>query len=76
MSLPRLVFQRRTELDFPADVARIVEVCLQKGYAISETDAFGVWQEESDSMCAGWLSLPTSDDELFECVMARCRVEA
>lgn len=51
------------------DIQRIVSVCAQKGYQISEQDAMIAWERYSDMFCAGWLFLPKEDEHLFNDIM-------
>ena len=50
---------------YTSDISRIVKIFADRGYEISETDAVLAWEQFSDSMAAGWMSLG-SDDEVFE----------
>lgn len=54
----------------PADVARIRQVALAHGVTLDEEQAESVWDDYSDSMAAGWLCLPDSDDDLWSTVSA------
>lgn len=54
----------------PADVARIRQVALVHGVTLDEEQAESVWDDYSDSMAAGWLALPDSDDDLWSTVSA------
>jgi hypothetical protein len=56
-----------------ADVKRIVLVCADRGYAISEADAHHAWEEHSDNYAASWLVLD-DDQEVFDAVMGQCEV--
>jgi len=58
-------YHRRDYLD---DIARIQRVVQEKGYDCYDDLAQRLWEVYSDSMSAGWLGLPDSDEELFECV--------
>lgn len=50
--------------EYKNDIDRIVKIFADRGYEISYSDAVHAWEEYSDSMCAGWMSLGT-DDEVF-----------
>lgn len=54
-----------SHFEYTNDIDRIVKIFADRGYEISYTDAVHAWEEFSDSMCAGWMSLG-SDDEVFE----------
>lgn len=62
------------DFSYPADVERIVAICASKGIHISPTDAHEAWDRYSNSVCAGWIILPVSDEDIFEIVSARCKV--
>jgi hypothetical protein len=51
--------------EYTNDISRIVKIFADRGYEISHTDACRAWEQFSDSMAAGWMSLG-SDDEVFE----------
>lgn len=51
---------------FPEDVERIVQVCRDRGFEIDPTTAEQAWLQYSDSMCAGWLTLPDDDNHVFD----------
>lgn len=48
------------------DVERIIAVLSQRGYEVSFAQAFDAWSGYSESMSAGWLSLPEDDKLLFD----------
>jgi hypothetical protein len=49
-----------------ADIERLVKVSREKGYELSEADAYYVWQRHSESMAATWMFLGSyNDDELW-----------
>ena len=50
--------------EYSNDIDRIVKVFADRDYDISHTDAIRAWEEYSDSMCAGWMSLG-NDDQVF-----------
>lgn len=52
-------------IDYPKDCLRIQKVCLQKGYYGDVTECEDIWQEYSTELCAGWLFLPKTDEELW-----------
>ena len=47
------------------DVKRIQQVLLDNNYSSLLKDCAELWENYSDSMCAGWVSLPDYDYELF-----------
>lgn len=55
---------------YPADVDRIRQVALRHGVTLDAEQAESVWDDYSDSMAAGWLGLPDSDDDLWSTVSA------
>jgi hypothetical protein len=52
-------------VEYKNDIDRIVKIFADRGYEISHSDAVRAWEEFSDSMCAGWMSLG-NDDEVFQ----------
>jgi len=56
------------------DVDRIIKICNERGYYISDTDARAAWVEYSDSWCACWMSLGDDDDVIFNNVREYCIV--
>lgn len=60
----KLKLKHNPHLDSP-DVDRIVSVLSNKGFGASRPEAVWLWEQFSESMCAGWLGLPEDDDELF-----------
>jgi hypothetical protein len=42
-----------------------VKIFADRGYEISATDAVKAWEQFSENMAAGWMSLG-DDDEVFE----------
>lgn len=51
--------------EYQNDIDRIVKIFADRGYEISHTDAVHAWEQYSDSMAAGWMSLG-DDDEVFQ----------
>lgn len=54
-------------IEHKQDVERIISVCAASGLKVDFTGAFNAWSNYSESMSAGWLSLP-DDEMLFEIV--------
>ena len=50
------------------DVEQIISACAANGLKINFAGAFGAWSAYSESMSAGWLSLPDDNEMLFEIV--------
>jgi hypothetical protein len=57
--------QYNHHFEYTNDIDRIVKIFADRGYDISHTDAVFAWEQFSDSMAAGWMSLG-DDDEVFE----------
>jgi hypothetical protein len=51
--------------EYKNDIGRIVKIFADRGYEISHTDAVHAWEQFSESMAAGWMSLG-DDDEVFQ----------
>ena len=47
------------------DLTRIVRVCWDNGYNITEEEARKAWGMYSADFCATWLLLPSLDEDLF-----------
>ena len=55
------------------DIDRIVKIFADRGYEISHSDAASAWEQYSDSMAAGWMSLDAEDLYVFQ--NAFCHLE-
>jgi len=68
-------FDDHRGLEYPEDCRRIRDVILKKfGVSISLGQAQMFWRDHSTNFCAGWLFLPTEDDEIvreFEYYVSR-----
>jgi hypothetical protein len=51
--------------EYTNDIDRIVKIFADKGYEISATDAVRAWEQFSENMAAGWMSLG-DDEEVFQ----------
>lgn len=51
--------------EYIEDTKRIVKVAFENGFILSILEAEELWEEYSDSMAAGWMGLPDSDEELW-----------
>jgi hypothetical protein len=51
--------------EYTNDIDRILNIFADHGYEITYTDAVHAWEQFSESMCAGWMSLG-DDDEVFQ----------
>ncbi len=47
------------------DIDRIVKIFADRGYEISASDAAGAWEMYSDCMSASWMTLDSSDEDVF-----------
>ena len=52
--------------EYYTDIQRMIKVCNDRGINISPKLAKKLWSRYSDNLCACWLYLPDSDEELFE----------
>ncbi len=59
------------ETKFPNEVARLVSAAQSKGYQVTPDDAAQLWCRYSESLCAGWLSISSQDDDesLVSCML-------
>ena len=60
---------------FDDDVWRIVQVCLSAGYKIDPQTAFIAWERYSDSIAAGWMTLPENDEVVLRTVLNYTSIE-
>ena len=67
--MKKLKFKERYNhhYEYTNDIDRIVKIFADRGYEISHTDAVHAWENYSDSMCAGWMSLGTDDEVFTDC---------
>ena len=55
------------DIRYPDDVDRIRKVLHEAGFDVSAGEAQRMWDEYSDSMCAGWMMASTySDAQLLD----------
>lgn len=50
------------------DIKRIKNILIEKGYNATLTNSESLWDKYSDSMEAGWISLPDEDEAVFSCI--------
>lgn len=53
---------------YPEDTKRIIEACKKFGIELEPSEAIYFWECYSDSLAAGWIILPDSDKEIYECI--------
>jgi hypothetical protein len=58
--------QYNHHFEYTNDIDRIVKIFADRGYEISHSDAVKGWEQFSESYCAGWMSLGSDDDEIFD----------
>jgi hypothetical protein len=56
-------------IEFPDDVERIRRVLAQRRVCVSDQQIEDAWQRYSDSVMAGWVALPESDQELSRMIL-------
>jgi len=54
--------------DNTEDIIRMQRLLAENGYSSDASDCDKLWREYSDSMAAGWLYLPETDDELWSII--------
>jgi hypothetical protein len=64
MSMKKLTLKKNINDPYGSDIDRMRDVMRTAGYDVSRTDCSLAWDAYSDSMCAGWMSLPESDETL------------
>jgi hypothetical protein len=57
------------------DVSRIMEAALHYGVVLSPQEAEKAWDEYSESMAAGWMMLPETKEEIWNCLPMWARGE-
>lgn len=60
---------------WPDDVSRIMKVAFDRHVYLSPLDAQTAWEDYSETMCAGWLCLPETDEEIWDCLPAWAKGE-
>jgi len=53
---------------YPEDCRKIQQVLRDRGYEASLSECETLWEKYSDMMCAGWMCLSDTDDEIFDCI--------
>lgn len=56
--------------EFPEHLARMRACLQQAGCYASDNDITLAWARYSDSLCAGWLSLPDNDTDLMQVLLS------
>lgn len=59
----------RDDYRYPWDVAKIQSALAANGIFVPSGDCHAAWEAYSESMCAGWLGLPDTDEEIISCIM-------
>jgi hypothetical protein len=59
---------------FRKDVDRLTRICVERGYYISEADAYHAWVAYSDANFAIWLTLDQNDQTVFHHKVKYCLV--
>lgn len=54
--------------EYREDTERIVKVAFEHGVILTLTQAERAWLLFSESMAAGWMGLPDSDEKLWEII--------
>lgn len=50
------------------DIKRIKNILIEKGYNANLTNSEMLWDKYSNSMEAGWMTLPEKDEAVFDCI--------
>jgi hypothetical protein len=53
---------------YGADCKRIQDVLVERGLEASLSECEELWSAYSDSLCAGWMMLPDSDEEIYDSI--------
>ncbi len=54
---------------YPKDIKRIIKAFVDEDMIVTPEQANDMWELYSDSMCAGWMGLPESGDDLIVAVL-------
>lgn len=57
------------KVEYPEDCIRIRNCLNIIGYDASLIDAENLWNKHSDDVCANWLYLPKTDEELLNILL-------
>ncbi len=71
--MKKLKIKENNHNPYQYDIDRIVKIFADRGYEISHSDAASAWEQYSDSMAAGWMSLDAEDVYVFQ--NAFCHLE-
>jgi len=53
------------DCEYPEDVLEIISQLMNKGHNVSVEEAVELWENYSESMCAGWISVPKENVHLL-----------
>lgn len=73
MKIARLISNE--EIEYKNDVERIKNVFASYQILIPEADIVNAWKRYSDSMAAGWMGLPESDEDIYLAIIKYLKVE-
>ena len=62
--VPGLTERMKLAAEFPDAIERMKRCLGLKGFVVSDDDVVWAWSHYSDSLCANWLNLPDSDEDL------------
>ena len=65
----------KIDISYLEDCKRIQKIFTDRGYDITIMQAEFLWEKYSAEMCAGWLCLLSSDDQIFKSVQGYWREE-
>jgi hypothetical protein len=70
--MTRLVFRKpQPSFEYEDDIEEMQRVLIANGYEASRDDLIACWTDYSDSYAAGWMGLPSNDDELLSILLGR-----
>lgn len=53
---------------------RLVAIAAEKGYTISQADAYNAWRNYSDDLCAGWIASDSEHGKEVDILLRYCDV--
>lgn len=67
MEMKRIIPKQNVE--YAEDAFRIAKICAANGISVYADDALQIWEDYSETMAAGWMTLPVDDEEVLQIVL-------
>lgn len=72
---PIIIVECGEDFEHKQDLARIIQAFANAGYTCTMHQADQMWQYYSDTMAAGWMSLPEKDEDIIATVKSYFQVD-